>query len=396
MWVRSNYYIDRGHNESNLALSTPMSESNPHDTDAILGGHNPLPVTAAVLGGEDGRKQRIQHKRAQKFWQNFEYLNGRPYHHAINFADRQVVNFEPNLEIINPQEIAYAIRVSHRNYENESIDNKLAALIDNDRVSQVKALVLGFCNYSDDHGLILINSLAHNIKLTGIKSIFLGDIEDSEMMISHIYQGDISAVLTGYSNLELLHIRGGSGCGTKARGRLRFTEVKHDKLKTLRIESGGLNHETLVDLNRLDLPALEYLELWLGREEYGGNSKIDDLMAIISGDKFPKLKYLGLRNCEYANDIAFELVKSSFVKQITEIYLSMGTLENEGFLKLANCPMLNELDTLNVSSNHIDINQKYIDDIFPQFKVECQIDISNQKPIEYYDDRFHRYCTVGE
>jgi hypothetical protein len=177
---------------------------------------------------------------------------------------------------------------------------------------------------------------------------------------------------------------------------LRFTEVKHDKLKTLRIESGGLNHETLVDLNRLDLPALEYLELWLGREEYGGNSKIDDLMAIISGDKFPKLKYLGLRNCEYANDIAFELVKSSFVKQITEIYLSMGTLENEGFLKLANCPMLNELDTLNVSSNHIDINQKYIDDIFPQFKVECQIDISNQKPIEYYDDRFHRYCTVGE
>ena len=156
MWVRSNYYIDRGHNESNLALSTPMSESNPHDTDAILGGHNPLPVTAAVLGGEDGRKQRVQHKRAQKFWQNFEYLNGCPYHHAINFADRQVVNFEPNLEIINPQEIAYAIRVSHRNYENESIDNKLAALIDNDRVSQVEALVLGFYNYSDDLGLILI------------------------------------------------------------------------------------------------------------------------------------------------------------------------------------------------------------------------------------------------
>jgi hypothetical protein len=36
-----------------------MSEINPNNTDAILGGQNPPPVNAAVLGGEIGRKQRL-------------------------------------------------------------------------------------------------------------------------------------------------------------------------------------------------------------------------------------------------------------------------------------------------------------------------------------------------
>ncbi|PSB48471.1 hypothetical protein [Chamaesiphon polymorphus] len=73
-----------------------MSETNPRESDLILGGQNPPPVNAAVLGGEDGRKQRLQHKKAQKFWQDFEYLNNIPHRLAINFADRQVVDFEPN------------------------------------------------------------------------------------------------------------------------------------------------------------------------------------------------------------------------------------------------------------------------------------------------------------
>jgi hypothetical protein len=36
-----------------------MSQSHPHDSDAILGGQNPPPVNAAVLGGVAGAKQQI-------------------------------------------------------------------------------------------------------------------------------------------------------------------------------------------------------------------------------------------------------------------------------------------------------------------------------------------------
>jgi hypothetical protein len=36
-----------------------MSESNPQESDAVLGGQNPPPINAAVLGGEVGRKKTI-------------------------------------------------------------------------------------------------------------------------------------------------------------------------------------------------------------------------------------------------------------------------------------------------------------------------------------------------
>jgi hypothetical protein len=91
-----------------------MSEINPNNTDAILGGQNPPPIHAAVLGGEIGRKQRLQHEKAiareNKFWRNFEYLDGLPDRHAAIFADRQVVNFEPGMEIVNPKETCQSER----------------------------------------------------------------------------------------------------------------------------------------------------------------------------------------------------------------------------------------------------------------------------------------------
>ena len=58
---------------------------------------------------------------------------------------------------------------------------------------------------------------------------------------------------------------------------------------------------------QLELPALEYLELWgySNRQWYRDETEyIDDLMPIFSG-KFPKLKYLGLRNSSDADEIRY-------------------------------------------------------------------------------------------
>jgi hypothetical protein len=141
---------------------------------------------------------------------------------------------------------------------------------------------------------------------------------------------------------------------------------------------------------------LQYLELWIGTSEYGGDSFIEDLMPIISGEKFPNLKYLSLRNCDYTNDIAFELAKSPFLKQLLELDLSLGTLENNAFLALINSPFINELDLLNVSKNYIDVNQRYEIDIFPLLELKCWIKIDKQEQVEYYDGRTHRHCWVRE
>jgi hypothetical protein len=367
-----------------------MSEINPNNTDAILGGQNPPPIDAAVLGGEIGRKQRLQYEkaiaRANKFWQNFEYLDGLPHLYAATFADRQVVNFEPGMEIINPKETAYALREGGRWWDitgssDISIKDKWDALLQNPRVSEVEALVFGNGILSFDYVKQIVNNYHLMCQLKGL---FFGDIEDRERMISDLSFGDdISPVLSVCPELEILYIRSG-GRGNQ----LSFSEWRHEKLKALRIESSGLNRSAITSLCELELPALEYLELWTGSDEYGSDSTIEDVMPIISGDKFLNLRYLGIKNCEYTNEVAFVLANSPLLEQLIELDLSMGTLTNDGLFGLLQSPSINELDKLNICDNFIRTNGE----IIGQFNIKPNL-------INYGNTRAssrERYCSIRE
>jgi hypothetical protein len=333
-----------------------MSEIDPNNTDAVLGGQNPPPVDAAVLGGEIGRKQRLQHEKAiarqNKFWQNFEYLDGLPDRHASIFADRQVVNFEPGMAIVNPHETAYALR-EERGWGSAdrqlSIEDRWYALLQDPRVNEVEALVFGYGICGSDYVKFLVE---HHQWFDSLKALFLGDIEDREQMISNLSFGrDLSPILSVYPDLEILHIR----CGGYSNS-LYFSEWWHENLKVLRIESSGLNRSAITSLCQLELPALEYLELWTGSEEYGSNSTIDDIMPIISGDVFPCLRYLGVKNCEYTDEVALVLAKSSLLEQLIELDLSMGTLTNDGLFALLQASNIDRLDKINIDDNFIRTN----------------------------------------
>jgi hypothetical protein len=362
-----------------------MSEPNPQGSDAILGGQNPPPINAGILGGEVGRKKRLQYEksiaRENKLWHKFKYLH--------RFS--QCLPFETYTEIVNPQETAYLLQ-DYRYQSppnNSSFDEKFDTLIKHDRASEIEGLFFGFCSNKK-----LINFLANNCKkLDGLKALCIGAISEHEQMISEIYHGDISQILLSYDKLEILEIKGRY---------LRFcTKLHHQNLKSLEIMSGGLNREALLDINELDLPALEYLELWLGSKEYGGNSSISDLIPIFSGDKLPKLKYLGLKNCEYTDDIAFELAKSPILEKLLELDLSMGTLGDDALSVLLSCPMINELDKLDISENFI--SDEFITEKIPQFELKCELITKGQRQVYPYDgygneinEREYRYCVVGE
>lgn len=166
--------------------------------------------------------------------------------------------------------------------------------------------------------------------------------------------------------------------------------LKHDNLKALTIESGGLSREIITQFCQLELPALEYLELWTGKDEYGGTSSIQDLMPIISG-KFPKLKYLGLRNSEYADEIAFALVDSPITKNLIELDLSMGILIDRGAEALLNCSAIHQLDTLDIRDNYL------TDEIVQRFnQLDIEVLNDNQDYVDEDDEDDQRYCTVGE
>lgn len=330
-----------------------------------------------------------------KFWSNFEYLDGLPSEHAKIFANRPVQNFDSKIGISDPLTIAYALREYSYHYreqeETEDLEEQFDKLLQDPISDKLEALVFGLWWYQPSS--IIVNFLCDAYhKLINLKALFLGDIEDREMMISSIQQTDLSPLLAVYPNLEILHIRGSQGLQFNS----RYLE-QHNKLKAIRIETGGLPREAINGLCALKLPALEYLELWMGSPDYGGNSTIDDLMPIIAGEAFPNLKYLGLRDAEYTDEIALELVKSPLLNNLIELDLSLGTLGKEGGEALANCPAVNELDTLNVSKNFLARNCYFAPKLLT---LDCEVIFEQQRS---YNPETNltpggnaRYCSVRE
>ncbi len=423
------------------------NSNRPKKYDLVLGGSNPPPVDGVVLGGIEGVKSRLasdniksqisalseafnygdrgldlvidalgnyrrevrknayqllqqrEEKKAKdavnnyKFWSDFEYLNRLPHEQAKIFAGRKVEVYNPDIGIIDPQNTAYFLGEDN-GYISDSkiIKDKFIQFWQDPNISQVEALIFG--SHGDrTYSTEIINLLvdAHEW-LVNLKALFIGDIKDSQLIISWIHQSDISPLFPVYPKLEILFIRGGFGLG--------FSEFWHDKLKAIRIETGGLSRRAIIELCALDLPSLEYLELWMGTPEYWGDSTVEDLIPIITGETFPNLKYLGLRNAIYTDKIALELVKSPLLERLIELDLSLGTLGIEGAEALLNCPAINELDTLNLLNNFLWRKNPKISELCDRLlTLDCEVIIGEQKyynPETNYTNMGLRYCSVRE
>jgi hypothetical protein len=83
-------------------------------------------------------------------------------------------------------------------------------------------------------------------------------------------------------------------------------------------------------------------------------------------------------------------------------HLPMGTLGDDALSALLSCPMINELDKLDVSENFI--SDEFIAEKLPQFELKCELITKGQRQTyPDYDDygneineREYRYCLVGE
>jgi hypothetical protein len=150
----------------------------------------------------------MHNNKQQKFWRDFEYWYGLPNHHTNLFANRRVVNFQPGMEIVHPQEIAYALRTPGSG--DLTLELELSDLLQNPNINQIEALVFGYCGYGASAYSVYI-LMEHYRSLVGLKALFLGDVIDSEHSFYHIPQDDdIGEILSAYDSLEFLHIRVGS------------------------------------------------------------------------------------------------------------------------------------------------------------------------------------------
>ena len=178
-------------------------------------------------------------------------------------------------------------------------------------------------------------------KLPKLRGIFIGDMVSEENEISWIVQSDVSPLLVTYPNLEHLRLRGSSELSLGG-------GLTHKNLKSLTIESGGLPPRLLAEVLGSQLPALESLELWLGTPSYGGDATVQDLQPLLSGNLFPALKNLGLRDSEIVDEIAVALRDAPILSRLNSLDLSLGTLSDEGGKALLANPKLKALKSLDL------------------------------------------------
>jgi hypothetical protein len=260
------------------------------------------------------------------------------------FQGLPVVDFNAADSWQGPQ-VAYRLREEYD--DKASTVDRLVALTGQPGCDRLAALIVGAwsgaCEGGDSTEIVaeLVNAAP---SLPGLRHLFFGEMTYDECEISWINQTNLSPLLVAFPKLESLRVRGGTG--------LAFPKVRHECLKELAIETGGLSRSTIRDVFQCDFPALEHLELLLGENGYGFDGGVEDLQPALSGRLYPKLKFLGLMNSEIANDIAAVLVNSPIAERVESLDLSLGNLDDEGVASLRGLADFANLRRLNISHHY--------------------------------------------
>ncbi|MDG4831958.1 STM4015 family protein [Solwaraspora sp. WMMD1047] len=261
------------------------------------------------------------------------------------FAGLPVVDFDPAVPAPTPAGAA-AWRLS---LDYDSTAEEFAGLVESFLAAvdpaQVAALVVGQWGeeYETPAPIELLAGLAP--RLTGLRALFLGEMTFDECEISWIMQGDVTPLLSAYPGLEILWVRGAT--------ELALRPVRHAALREFAIEAGGLPAAVVRAVGGCDLPALEWLELWLGTDDYGGDAGVDDLAEILAGGRLPALRRLGLRNAQIADEVAAALATAPVVARLDVLDLSLGTLSDAGAAALLAGQPLGHLRRLVLDHHYI-------------------------------------------
>ncbi|MCX4679991.1 STM4015 family protein [Streptomyces sp. NBC_01433] len=267
--------------------------------------------------------------------------------HLSELCGLPAVDFQRNAtETPRPAADAAAWRISVDPYDDEdgepTWEQEFSAFLEAVDPAGVRALIIGQWgeSYDDKSDVPIDLVIAAADRLTSLEAVFVGDLVLEEAEISWIEQSDVTKLLAAFPSLVEFGVRGGS--------ELEFPATKHERLRSLTIEAGGLPVQVVRGVLDSELPALEKLDLWLGVSSYGGDADVADLAPLLSGTRFPRLHHLGLRNSEVENEIAAAVASAPVVAQLRTLDLSNGTLGDEGAAALLEGQPLTHLDVLDL------------------------------------------------
>ncbi|HEY9331064.1 MAG TPA: STM4015 family protein [Streptomyces sp.] len=230
-------------------------------------------------------------------------------------------------------------------------------------------------------------------RFPALRALFLADVTSEECEVSWLEMSDVTGLVEAFPRMEELVVRGG-GDPVPEEEKLRLRPLRHEALKSLRFESGGLPGHVVRAVGACELPALERLELWFGATWYGGDATVEDMRPVLSGAGFPRLRHLGLQNSEIQDEIAAAVASAPVVAQLESLSLAMGTLSDTGALALLDGQPLTHLTSL-------DLHHHYLTDpVISRIREMCvregvHVDLDEA---DYWDpeDDEPRYVAVSE
>lgn len=257
--------------------------------------------------------------------------------------------------------------------------------------TQVKALIVGQWTESYDNGpeSVIEALIAAKDRFPALRSLFLADIVMEENEISWIKQCRITPLLETFAELEEFGVRGGQD--------LEFPATRHERLRKLTFESGGLPAEAVRGIGASDFPELTHLDLWLGTSEYGGDAAVEDLAPILTGTRLPKLTHLALRNSEIQDEIATALSAAPVVARLESLDVSMGVLSDDGAAALLTGQPLSHLKSLDMHYNYLtDAMRERVRAALEPAGVALSLDSDDAEQDDEEDGTVWRFVAVGE
>ncbi|MGW1717725.1 STM4015 family protein [Streptomyces sp. NPDC002156] len=290
----------------------------------------------------------------------------------------------------SPESVAWRIAVDSYDSK-EEWEDAFARFLETVDTRQVRALIVGAWSdaYESGPDEVIKALVAARDRLPALRGVFLGDMLSEECEISWINQGDVTPLLEAFPDLEEFGVRGGS--------ELVFPAVRHERLRKLTVESGGLPVEVVRGIAGSDLPALVELDLWLGTPEYGGDADVADLEPFFAGTRLPSLKHLALRNSEIQDAVCTALASAPVVARLEVLDVSMGVLTDDGATALLTGQPLTHLKKLDLHHNYLseELRTRLLETLEPA-GVEVDADSDDADSDEEDDGTVWRFVSVGE
>lgn len=299
------------------------------------------------------------------------------------FYNKQVLDFDPQ-KGIESLDVVYKLRMEWES-KYKGLEELIGLFCADPKAAEVEELIIGAWSLESESSDKTVAALAEQAsKMPQLKALYFGDIEQEESELSWIENSNVSSILKAFPKLEHFQVRGGNSL-TFGKG------LQSEQLKSLIVETGGMDKAILAEIAAADLPNLELLELWLGTEDYGWDGSLADVQPFLSKDLFPQLQFLGLKNSDISDDIAIALQGASVLDIITTLDLSMGTLSDKGGVALLNNEAIKGLNYLNLRHHYMSAEM-----MAHLQRLGIKVNTDEQEAIDEYDGEIYRYVEIGE